>query len=229
MKSITYLIKDNKSINGESRHDITPSKIVCIGRNYVAHAKELGNAVPSTPIIFLKPNSAISSSLTSSGITLSRSSEGIVNHETEAHHYESELCFLIKDKSIVAVGFGLDLTRRHTQQKLKQQGLPWERAKVFDGAAVFSDFVPVEPSDISNLSLSLEINNTLVQKGSVAMMLFKPMDIIDEVASFLSLEDGDIIMTGTPAGVGVINKNDHFTGCVYLNNNKLIEHKWIAI
>lgn len=221
MKSITCL-------NGESESAITPSKIVCVGRNYVAHAKELGNAVPSTPIIFLKPNSAISSTLTSSSFNLNNSSEGIVDHEIESHHYEAELCFLINNKKMSAVGFGLDLTRRDTQQKLKEKGLPWERAKAFDGAAVFSYFMPIAQSDIPNLSLSLTINNSVVQKGEVAMMLFKPTELLEEISSFLSLEDGDIIMTGTPAGVGIINKNAEFTGCVYLNNNKLIEHQWIA-
>lgn len=92
----------------------------------------------------------------------------------------------------------LDLTRRATQQKLEEKGLPWECAKVFAGAAVFSHFVTIEPTDIAKLSLSLKINNSLVQQGDVSMMLFKPTDIIDEVLSFLSLEDGDILMTDTP-------------------------------
>jgi 2-keto-4-pentenoate hydratase/2-oxohepta-3-ene-1,7-dioic acid hydratase in catechol pathway len=148
---------------------------------------------------------------------------------TLVHHYESELCFLVQNSMISAVAFGLDLTRRDTQKKLKEKGLPWERAKVFDGAAVFSHFVPIEPSDIGNLSLSLSINNRMVQQGDVSMMLFKPTDIINEILSFVSLEDGDIIMTGTPAGVGIINKGDEFNGSVQLNDKLLIEHQWIAI
>jgi 2-keto-4-pentenoate hydratase/2-oxohepta-3-ene-1,7-dioic acid hydratase in catechol pathway len=250
MKTITFL-------NGEKKSSITPSKIVCIGRNYVAHAKELGNAVPSTQIIFLKPNSAISTTLTSSSHSFKTSladnstgsaadstansainsvannsespSDDSHNNSAQLHHYESELCFLIKNNEISAVAFGLDLTRRATQQRLKEKGLPWERAKVFDGAAVFSHFVSIEPTDIAKLSLSLTINNSLVQQGDVSMMLFKPTDIINEVLSFLSLEDGDIIMTGTPAGVGVINKGDEFKGSVYLNKKHLIKKKWLAI
>jgi 2-keto-4-pentenoate hydratase/2-oxohepta-3-ene-1,7-dioic acid hydratase in catechol pathway len=222
MKNITCITNANKTT-------MSPSKIVCIGRNYVEHAKELGNAIPSTPIIFLKPNSSISSTLTSSSISLFEGKERSTNSEIESHHYESELCFLIKNNAISAVGFGLDLTRRETQQKLKEKGLPWERAKVFNGAAVFSHFVPIDASDIANLSLSLEINGTVVQQGDVSMMLFKPSDIIDEVLTFLSLEDNDIIMTGTPAGVGVINKGDQFKGSVYLNDNKLIEQIWVGI
>jgi 2-keto-4-pentenoate hydratase/2-oxohepta-3-ene-1,7-dioic acid hydratase in catechol pathway len=240
-------------LNGEKKNTVTPSKIVCIGRNYVAHAKELGNTVPTSQIIFLKPNSAISTVLTSSSQsfkvhTASNSSDNsrvsaantLVNgsesffdssdtSDIELHHYESELCFLVQNSMISAVAFGLDLTRRDTQKKLKEKGLPWERAKVFDGAAVFSHFVPIEPSDIGNLSLSLSINNRMVQQGDVSMMLFKPTDIINEILSFVSLEDGDIIMTGTPAGVGIINKGDEFNGSVQLNDKLLIEHQWIAI
>jgi 2-keto-4-pentenoate hydratase/2-oxohepta-3-ene-1,7-dioic acid hydratase in catechol pathway len=221
MKNITSITNDTKTTT-------IPSKIVCIGRNYVEHAKELGNAIPSKQIIFLKPNSSISSTLTSSSISLLESAE-TNNNEVELHHYEAELCFLINNNAISAVGFGLDLTRRDTQQKLKEKGLPWERAKVFDGAAVFSHFVPIDAADISNLSLSLEICGKVAQQGDVSMMLFKPQDIIDEVLTFLSFEDGDIIMTGTPAGVGVINKGDEFKGSVYLNDNKLIEQTWIAV
>jgi 2-keto-4-pentenoate hydratase/2-oxohepta-3-ene-1,7-dioic acid hydratase in catechol pathway len=197
----------------------------------------------------LKPNSAISTTPTSSSHSFktkladnstdsstgsaTNSSEPLLegsdNNSAEAHHYESELCFLIINNMISAVAFGLDLTRRDTQQNIKEKGLPWQRAKVFDGAAVFSHFVPIEPADIAKLSLSLKINNSVVQQGDVSRMLFKPTAIIDEVLSFLSLENGDIIMTDTPAGVGVINKGDEFNGSVYLNDKKLIEHSWIAI
>jgi 2-keto-4-pentenoate hydratase/2-oxohepta-3-ene-1,7-dioic acid hydratase in catechol pathway len=246
MKTITYL-------NGAEKSILTPSKIVCIGRNYAAHARELNNAVPTSQIIFLKPNSAIGSTLTSSSLSLKttvkdKSTDGSLNASTsskvtksntllenndyslvEFHHYESELCFLIKSNKIYAVAFGLDLTRRDTQKRLKDQGLPWERAKAFDGAAIFSHFMPVEISDISKLSLCLKINNRIVQQADVSMMLFKPTEIVDEILSFLSLEDGDIIMTGTPSGVGAINKGDEFNASVYLDYNQLIEHSWVAV
>jgi 2-keto-4-pentenoate hydratase/2-oxohepta-3-ene-1,7-dioic acid hydratase in catechol pathway len=177
--------------------------IICIGRYCVAPAKELGNAVSSSQIIFLKPNSAISTTLTSSSHSFKASLAGNStdsatdnltdsatdsetdsaansainslanssdspsgdshNNSAESHHYESELCFFIKNNGISAVAFGLDLTRRATQQKLREKGLPWERAKVFDGAAVFSYFVPIEPTDIAKLLLSLKINYSVVQ------------------------------------------------------------------
>ncbi|MGH1485958.1 MAG: fumarylacetoacetate hydrolase family protein [Cellvibrionaceae bacterium] len=193
---------------------ITPSKIICIGRNYVAHAKELGNAVPDKPVIFIKPNSAISTSLRS-GID-------------ETLHYEGELCFLVINKQLAGVAFGLDLTKRETQAKLKDKGLPWERAKAFDGSAVFSQFVTLDNIDLAQLSLSLLIDGELRQQGGVDLMLFKPLDILEEVSHFLSLEDGDIIMTGTPAGVGPVIAGTHFEGKVNNNGNCLINARWDA-
>jgi len=106
--------------------EIFPSKIVCIGRNYVAHIKELGNEIPKEPVIFLKPNSAISSNIQSS--------------KTEEIHFEGEISIMVRSGEVAAVGFGLDLTKRNVQSMLKTKGLPWERSKAFDGAAVFSDF-----------------------------------------------------------------------------------------
>jgi len=214
MKTVSYLTSES------SNTDIAPSKILCIGRNYVEHAKELGNAVPSSPIIFLKPNSSISSQL---------KAEGLVNGQVEAHHYESELSFLVKQQEIYAVGFGLDLTRRQTQQQLKEKGLPWERAKAFDGSAVFSHFVPVDPKDIGHLSLKLTINDKVMQQGGVGMMLFKPATFINEAASFLTLEDNDILMSGTPKGVGAVNVGDHFIGEVFLGDTCLIKQQWLAV
>ena len=170
--------------------NIQPSKVVCIGRNYVAHIEELNNAVPEQPVIFIKPNSAISTEIVLTG-----------NDEI---HYEGEICFVINNNKISAVGFGLDLTKRAVQSDLKAKGLPWERAKAFDGAAVFSDFVVLE-TKVDDLSLELTINGKLIQQGGCALMLFKPDEILEDVSSFVTLEDGDIIMTGTPAGVGKLN------------------------
>ena len=146
--------------------NITPSKIVCVGRNYVAHAEELGNAVPEEPVFFMKPNSAISETIISD--------RGL--------HYEGELCFLIMDQQIAAVGFGLDLTDRTLQAKLKAESLPWERAKAFRGAALFSEFCPwIEPSD--SLRLRLRIDGSIKQAGGVTQMLHKPEALVDEVES----------------------------------------------
>ena len=128
-----------KSVKRDGKN-IYPSKIVCIGRNYVDHIRELGNEVPTEPVIFLKPNSAIS--------------ETIHSNKTGAIHYEGEITFMVVSGELAAVGFGLDLTRRELQTRLKEKGLPWERSKAFDGAAVYSEFVAFERGT-GNLTLEL--------------------------------------------------------------------------
>lgn len=192
---------------------VTPSKVVCIGRNYVDHAKELNNEVPSTPVIFIKPNSAISGELRAG--------------TTQALHYEGEIALLIMQGAIVGVGFGLDLTRRELQSMLKEKGLPWERAKSFDGAAVFSDFVTLnEP--LESLRLQLEINDRRVQEGDYSQMIFKPGLLVEEINRDFTLEDGDIIMTGTPKGVGAFQRGDRFRGQVLAGDRLLVSQQWTA-
>ncbi len=191
---------------------ITPSKVVCIGRNYIDHIKELDNEVPKDMVLFLKPNSAISSEL---------------RYVSSDNHYEGEISFLVIDKKIAGVGFGLDITKRELQSYLKSKGLPWERAKSFDGAAVFSKFVPFS-SKINELGLELYINDKLVQKGDVAHMIYKPKAILEEIQTFLSLEDGDIILSGTPKGVGKYKKGDKFLGRILYKDTILTEQKWIV-
>lgn len=199
--------------------EIIPSKIVCIGRNYVDHINELGNEIPDEMVVFVKPNSSISTKL--------------ISFHQEPLHFEAELCFLYQkdDKQVqgkfTAVAIGLDLTKRALQNKLKTKGLPWERAKSFNGAAVFSDFVKVNPID-SNLSLELFINDKLAQKGGVNLMMFKPDAIISSVSTFMDLEDGDIVMTGTPKGVGEIAKGSEFIGKVKQGNHSLVSASWVA-
>ena len=193
--------------------EITPSKVVCIGRNYVEHIKELGNEIPKNMVLFLKPNSAVSNEL---------------KYVSDDNHYEGEISFLVINKKIAGVGFGLDLTKRELQSYLKSKGLPWERAKCFDGAAVFSEFVPFV-CEVDELSLELYINADLVQKGSVAHMIYKPKAILKEVESFLSLEDGDIIMSGTPKGVGKYKKGDKFTGRILYKETVLVGHEWMVL
>jgi 2-keto-4-pentenoate hydratase/2-oxohepta-3-ene-1,7-dioic acid hydratase in catechol pathway len=191
----------------------SPSKVVCIGRNYVEHIKELNNEMPDQAVIFVKPNSAIDTQL--------------VSNADEPVHYEAEISFMIKDNQIDAVGFGLDLTKRELQSALKSKGLPWERAKAFDQSAVFSQFVPFT-SDTIGLSMQLLINNKLIQHADYGLMIHKPIDIINEVSSFMSFCDGDILMTGTPKGVGLVKKGDVFTGRIYQGDTLLIEQKWTA-
>ncbi|WNC71328.1 fumarylacetoacetate hydrolase family protein [Thalassotalea psychrophila] len=202
-----------KNINFANK-EISPSKVVCIGRNYVDHIHELGNEVPDNMVVFNKPNSAISTELHS--------------FHQEQLHYEGELCFLVKGGEFVAVGFGLDLTKRGLQSKLKAKGLPWERAKSFNGAAVLSDFVAIDSID-DNLYLELTIDSELVQQGGVSLMMYKPNEILKELKTFMDLEDGDVVMTGTPKGVGEVRKGSHFKGKVINGTETLLAKSWHAV
>ncbi|MBO9489494.1 fumarylacetoacetate hydrolase family protein [Endozoicomonas sp. G2_1] len=189
-----------------------PSKVVCVGRNYVEHIKELNNQVPEQPVIFIKPNSSISDVLNS--------------FHQEPLHYEGELAFLYLEGRFAAVAFGLDLTKRALQSELKSKGLPWERAKSFNESALFSDFVSFD--DISALSLSLDVNGETRQQGGVDLMLCCPEALLTDISSFIDLVDGDIVMTGTPAGVGVVDARTYYVGKVLENDKVLIEKTWLS-
>ncbi|UUO23252.1 fumarylacetoacetate hydrolase family protein [Colwellia sp. M166] len=202
-----------KSVKVDSGYTI-PSKIICVGRNYVNHISELGNEVPDDMVIFLKPNSAIGHQLRS--------------YHQETLHYEAELCFLYQQGCFSAVAIGLDLTKRALQSQLKAKGLPWERAKAFTDSALFSHFVTLATID-DELALELSINGESRQTGTVAMMLYSPQAILKEIQSFIELEDGDIIMTGTPAGVGEVVAGDVFEGQVRTGDSVLVSQQWQAI
>ncbi len=188
---------------------VVPSKVVCVGRNYVEHITELGNEMPSEPVLFIKPNSAISEWLVLA----------------KPYHYEGEIALLIRAGKPYAVGFGLDLTDRQLQSKLKKKGLPWERAKAFDGSALFSDFVPFS-DDLSSLNLTLKINGELRQQGGVAEMIHQPLALIEEIGRFFTLEDNDIVLTGTPKGVGELFLGDELEGALFAGDTRLISHQW---
>ncbi len=191
---------------------ITPSKVVCIGRNYVEHIEELGNEIPENMVVFNKPNSAISSSL---------------KFFKEDTRFEGEICFLIEKGDIVAVGFGLDLTHAKLQNYLKTKGLPWERAKAFDGSAVFGEFVAFR-GELSQLKMKLFINDTLVQFAEYSLMMYKPDVMLEEIKAFMHLEDDDIIMSGTPKGVATYAIGDRFVGQIFEGERLLIESSWIV-
>lgn len=193
---------------------IAPSKIVCIGRNYLEHIQELGNETPDDMVIFNKPNSSIS--------------ETLLAARDEPLHYEGEICFMVRANQLHALGFGLDLTQRELQSKLKGKGLPWERAKAFDGAACFSNFVTLGDTDLASLSLQLEINDELRQDGGYPLMMYKPAQILQGIQRFMSLEDGDIIMTGTPKGVGQVQQGDRFEGRILAGDQVLVSQEWLA-
>lgn len=192
---------------------VTPSKVVCVGRNYVEHIEELNNEIPDDMVLFIKPNSAIADEL--------------ISFHNEAIHYEAELCFLVEGGEFVAAGVGLDLTKRGLQSKLKAKSLPWERAKSFDGSAVMSQFVPIQAIS-DGLTFELSINDEPTQSGSIRLMMNKPLQILDEIQTFMSLEDGDIVMTGTPKGVGVINAGDLFHLKLFDKNILLTSAQWHA-
>lgn len=191
---------------------ITPSKIVCIGRNYVEHIHELGNEIPSSMVVFNKPNSAISNTLK------------FISADTR---FEGEICFLIMNQVIAGIGFGLDLTKADLQNHLKSKGLPWERAKGFDGSCVLGEFVSLT-DPLESLHMTLHINNQLVQEATFDLMIYKPLEMIDEIRTFMSFDDGDIIMSGTPKGVNTYTIRDTFIGRIYSDEKLLVESKWVV-
>ena len=193
--------------------EIAPSKIVCVGRNYVDHINELNNERPDEPVIFIKPNSSIS--------------DQIHSGPTDQIQFEAELSFVVWNNRLSGVGVGLDLTKRDVQSQLKSKGLPWERAKAFDNSAVFSWFLPF-PGDIADLELRLSVNDAPVQHAAYDLMIFKPAYLYACISSFMTLIDGDILMTGTPKGVTSFKAGDRFTGRIYAAGALLIEQTWKA-
>ncbi len=202
MKTVTY--KNQK---------LEVSKVVCIGRNYVEHIEELGNEIPSSMVVFNKPNSAISETL---------------YYFSKQCRFEGEICFLIRNNKIEAIGFGLDLTHADIQNHLKSKGLPWERAKAFDNSAVLSEFVTLS-DDIDTLGMKLFINDQLVQFATYDLMMYKPDTMLSEIQSFMTLENNDIIMSGTPKGVGTYSVGDRFAGQVFSGETLLIEKEWVVV
>ena len=191
---------------------ITPSKVVCIGRNYVEHIKELNNETPDTMVVFNKTNSAITNSL---------------EFFTPDTRFEGEICFLIKNNKIDGIGFGLDLTKANIQNKMKAKGWPWERAKSFNKSAVFGEFVKFD-GNIKDISMKLFINDNLVQFATYDLMIYKPSQMLQEIQTFMSLEDGDIIMSGTPKGVSTYNRGDIFKGEIYCADKLLVRSEFVV-
>ena len=192
-------------------------KIICIGRNYTDHISELQNEKPEDPVIFLKPDTSI----------LLKKQPFFIPDFSEEVHYEVEVLVKIKKvgkhiqekfahKYYDEIGLGIDFTARDLQQKLKERGLPWEKAKAFDGAAVIGEKWLAKDSvaDINMLNFSLEKNGETVQKSNTELMLWKIDELIAYVSQFFTLKIGDIIFTGTPAGVGKVSAEDRLTGFI---------------
>ncbi|NQY00458.1 MAG: fumarylacetoacetate hydrolase family protein [Flavobacteriaceae bacterium] len=188
-------------------------KIICIGRNYAKHIKELENERPESPVVFLKPDSAI----------LPKNHPFFIPPFSNDVHYEVEVLIKINkvgkhiaarfaDKYYDEVGLGIDFTARDVQAHCKEKGLPWEKAKAFDGSAVIGQFFPKEEFDLENLSFQLLKNNKVVQNGNTKAMLWKIDELIGYVSQYFTLKKGDLIFTGTPAGVGKVSENDELTG-----------------
>jgi 2-keto-4-pentenoate hydratase/2-oxohepta-3-ene-1,7-dioic acid hydratase in catechol pathway len=200
----------HKYVDGTSIH-FPMGKAVCVGRNYAEHAKELNNAVPTEPLLFIKPGSAVVA--LEGGFTIPADRGSV--------HYEAEIVVLIgkpltknptREEVLDAIsGFapGLDLTLRDVQTKLRDKGYPWEEAKSFDGAAVIAPFVPAETfSDLTDIGIRLTINGEVRQDGNSRDMLNPIVPVIQHMAACFSLQAGDVIMTGTPAGVGPLLAGD---------------------
>ncbi|MED5388605.1 MAG: fumarylacetoacetate hydrolase family protein [Pseudomonadota bacterium] len=194
--------------------DIPVGKVVCVGRNYADHARELGNAVPDSPILFMKPATALAS--LHDPVELPQG-QGPVHHEVEmvvliGKRLRKETDLENIRFSVAAYGVGLDLTLREVQNQLKQKGHPWERAKAFDGAAPVSGFVDARGISVrQNLDVTLEINDEVKQHGHTGLMLFPTFELLAEISQTFTLEPGDVVFTGTPAGVGPLNSGDKFT------------------
>ena len=192
-------------------------KILAIGQNYAEHNKELNNAVPSEPVVFMKPDSAI----------LKNNKPFFIPDFTEELHYETELIvkFNRLGKNIDAkfsqryfaeIGLGVDFTARDLQRKLKAGGKPWEISKAFDNSAVIGNFLPVaELGDIQNISFRLDLNGKTVQNGNSSNMIFPINELISYVSRFFTIKIGDILFTGTPEGVGKVTIGDRLEGYIF--------------
>ena len=200
-------------------------KIICIGRNYKNHVNELNNIVPTEPVIFLKPDTSI---------ILKKQPFFIPDFSNDIHH-EVEVIVKINrvgkyiskefaHKYYDKIGLGIDFTARDIQQNQKQFGLPWEKAKAFDGSALIGKWVnKTSFDDINDINFSLIKNNELVQQGNNSQMLWDIDSIIAYVSSFFTLKIGDIIFTGTPAGVGAVKENDKLKG--FINGDEFFDLK----
>jgi 2-keto-4-pentenoate hydratase/2-oxohepta-3-ene-1,7-dioic acid hydratase in catechol pathway len=198
-------------------------KIICIGRNYIDHAKELKNPVPEKPVFFMKPDSAL----------VLKNRPFFYPEFSEDVHHEIEVVIKINrlgrsidekyaDRYFDEVALGVDFTARDLQAECKKKGLPWEVAKGFDYSAPLSDFVALKDlGDIQDLNFRLDLNGNTVQKANTRDMIFTVKQLISYVSKFMTLKTGDLIYTGTPAGVGPVKIHDHLEA--YLEDEKLLD------
>jgi 2-keto-4-pentenoate hydratase/2-oxohepta-3-ene-1,7-dioic acid hydratase in catechol pathway len=196
-------------------------KIICIGRNYANHIEELKNERPSEPVVFMKPDSAV----------LLKQHPFVIPEFSEDIHHEIELIVKINKvgkyiepkfahKYYDEISVGIDFTARDLQTKLKEKGLPWEKAKAFDGSAVIGEFLPKSQFvSLENITFELTNNNSTVQKGNSSLMLWNIDELVSYVSQYFTLKIGDIIFTGTPEGVAAVKPDDVLEG--FLEGQKL--------
>ena len=189
-------------------------KIICAGRNYVSHIEELGNENPTDPVLFIKPDTSI----------LQKNQPFFIPHFSSNIEYEVEILIRINrigkhiqtkfaHKYYDEIGLGIDFTARKLQNQLKNNGLPWEKAKSFDGSALIGDWFPKKDfNDLNSLSFSLKLNDHIVQRGNTSKMLWNFDHLISYISKYFTLKIGDIIFTGTPSGVGPVSANDILVG-----------------
>ena len=191
-------------------------KIICIGRKYAKHIEELQNEKPDEPVIFIKPDTAI---------VLKKFPFVIPEFSNDVHHEVEIIVKICKVGKHIApkfahkyyeeIGLGIDFTARDLQAKLKEKGLPWEKAKAFDGSAVVSEFIPKsEFSSLNDINFELTNNDTVVQKGNTQFMLWKIDELISYASQYFTLKTGDILFTGTPEGVAKVNAGDVLEGFI---------------
>ena len=201
-------------------------KIICVGRNYTEHIAELENEKPEDPVIFMKPDTSV----------LLKKQPFFIPDFSNDVHYEVEVLVKINKigkhiqekfahKYYDEIGLGIDFTARDLQSKLKEKGLPWEKSKGFDGAAVIGEkWIKVqEISNIDELDFSLQKNEEIVQQGNTSKMLWKIDELIAYISTYFTLKIGDVIFTGTPAGVGKVAEDDRLTG--FIGNQKIFSIK----
>lgn len=197
-------------------------KIICIARNYAEHAEELNNSIPKSPVFFIKPDTAL----------LQKGKDFYLPEFSQDVHYEVEVVLKISKpgkyiqpefayKYFDEISLGIDFTARDLQSELKEKGYPWEIAKGFDGAAVVGDFFDKNNFEMRSLSFHLEKNGKVVQSGNTSMMIYDFSSIIAEASRYFTLKTGDLIMSGTPAGVGPVNRGDRLTG--WIENEKIFD------
>ena len=198
-------------------------KIICIGRNYLDHAKELGNKIPTSPLFFLKPDTAIQP----------KGHPFFIPDFSNNIHFEVELVVKISKngknidekfahKYYNEIGIGIDFTARDIQEECKKNGLPWERAKGFDGSAQISnEFINKELLILNDINFSLSLNNSIMQTGNSKNMIFSFDQIISYISKYYTLKAGDLIYTGTPSGVGKVERGDSLS--CFINSNEMLK------